>query len=81
MNEIDSKLVKGIFLKSCEPKRNKKDIYGTFNTMRSNENRRKSAILRKLKSFVVREPETPNSDSSEETPKFRSKDAQQTNYQ
>ena len=31
VNEIDSKLLKGLFLKRREPKRSKKDIYETFN--------------------------------------------------
>ena len=53
-NEIDTKLIKGIFLKKSQEKRVKKNIKTTFRRSHSDKTKENRFTVRKFKDFVVR---------------------------
>lgn len=76
LNEVDIKLLKGIFLRNAERKIPKKGLFETFNCKFSESTKVKSKILRRFESFVLKdtvEDEEPNAllDSIEQFDKLK----------
>jgi hypothetical protein len=55
LNEVDIKLLKGIFLKSTEKKQPKKGLFETFSYSLYENSKAKSRILRRFQSFILKD--------------------------